>query len=263
MAIGLLSCPFKGLFVLIFLDFFRSVSFYLGIATYQAQRFHKEKILAIIDPFNREIQIKIVYVGPGRSGKTTSLRSLANKFNTQLQTGLTSIKTHGDRTLFFDFFPLDMGRILDYDVKAQFYTVPGQIKYNITNRLVLRKVDGIVFVADSIAIRRNHNILSLKNLNKNLRNIGKNIFHVPLVFQYNKRDLQDKCVPLLSCEEMENLLNAQLKVYAFPTSALLGSNITRAAKKIVSLTLTSLKNHEGSILSTSRNIGPVMTKMPS
>ena len=127
---------------------------------------------------------------------------------------MVTIKTHGDRTLFFDFLPFDIGKVNGYDVKIQLYTVPGQVKYNATRRLVLRGVDGIVFVADSMMVRREKNILSIKNLQEDLANYKKSIFKIPLVLQYNKVDLSEQGIPLTSVETLQKDLNSQLKTSA-------------------------------------------------
>jgi signal recognition particle receptor subunit beta len=104
--------------------------------------------LALINVKTREVQIKIVYYGPGRGGKTTNLEYINEKYRSQIKTEMVSLKTQDDRTLFFDFLPFDVGQIKGFDVTIQLYTVPGQVKYNATRKLVLRGVDGIVFVAD-------------------------------------------------------------------------------------------------------------------
>jgi signal recognition particle receptor subunit beta len=153
---------------------------------------------------------------------------------------MVTIKTHGDRTLFFDFLPFDVGKIKGYAVKIQLYTVPGQVKYDATRRLVLRGADGIVFVADSMAVRREKNILSLRNLQKNLATFRKSIFRVPIVLQYNKRDLAEQGIPLLSLEMLEKDLNSKLKAPCFEASALLGSNVVATLKRIVWMTMSSL-----------------------
>ena len=116
--------------------------------------------MAFVNLKNKEIQVKIVYYGPGRGGKTTNLEYIYKKFRNRINTEMVTVKTHGDRTLFFDFLPFDIGVVNGYDVKIQLYTVPGQVKYNATRRLVLRGVDGIVFGADSLAGRREKIILS-------------------------------------------------------------------------------------------------------
>jgi signal recognition particle receptor subunit beta len=154
---------------------------------------------------------------------------------------MVTIKTEGDRTLFFDFFPFDIGKIEGYDVKIQLYTVPGQVKYNSTRRLVLKGVDGIVFVADSAEERRNANILSLKNLQENLTLYKKNIFEIPLIMQYNKRDIAKEGIPILDLETMEKDLNGDLKVPSFEASALKGDNVILTLKKVTSATMASLE----------------------
>jgi signal recognition particle receptor subunit beta len=197
--------------------------------------------MAFINPKKREVQVKIVYYGPGRGGKTTNLEYIHKKFIHQIKTDMVVIKTDGDRTLFFDFLPFEIGKINGYDVKIQLYTVPGQLKYDATRQLVLRGVDGVVFVADSLAVRREKNILSLRNLQKNLSLNNKSIFKVPLVLQYNKRDLEKQGIPLLSVETLEKDLNSQLKVPALEASALAGINVAQTLKNIISMTMSSLK----------------------
>ena len=197
--------------------------------------------MAFVNLKNKEIQVKIVYYGPGRGGKTTNLEYIYKKFRKRINTEMVTVKTHGDRTLFFDFLPFDIGVINGYDVKIQLYTVPGQVKYNATRRLVLRGVDGIVFVADAMAVRREKNILSLKNLQENLANYKKSIFKIPCVMQYNKVDLVEQGIPLLPIEILEQDLNNQLKRPSFKASALTGTNVVLTLKKIISMTVASIK----------------------
>ncbi|MGD2185512.1 MAG: GTPase domain-containing protein [Desulfobacterales bacterium] len=197
--------------------------------------------MAFVNLKNKEIQVKIVYYGPGRGGKTTNLEYIYKKFRKRINTEMVTVKTHGDRTLFFDFLPFDIGVINGYDVKIQLYTVPGQVKYNATRRLVLRGVDGIVFVADAMAVRREKNILSLKNLQENLANYKKSIFKIPCVLQYNKVDLLEQGIPLLPVETLEKDLNGQLKWPSFKASALNGTNVVMTLKKIISMTVASIK----------------------
>ena len=196
--------------------------------------------MAFVNLKKKEVQVKIVYYGPGRGGKTTNLEYIYGKFNHRIKTEMVAIKTHGDRTLFFDFLPFDIGKIKGYDVKIQLYTVPGQVKYNATRRLVLRGVDGIVFVADSMKVRREKNLLSLRNLQENLRTYRKNIFRIPMVIQYNKRDLEEQGIPLLPSEILEKELNSKLKVPSFEASALTGRQVVSTMKKIISLSMASL-----------------------
>ena len=197
--------------------------------------------MAFVNLKNKEIQVKIVYYGPARGGKTTNLEYIYKKFRKRINTEMVTVKTHGDRTRFFDFLPFDIGVINGYDVKIQLYTVPGQVKYNATRRLVLRGVDGIVFVADAMAVRRDKNILSLKNLQENLANYKKSIFKIPCVMQYNKVDLMEQGIPLLPVEVLEKDLNDQLKRPSFKASALNGTNVVMTLKKIISMTVASIK----------------------
>lgn len=198
--------------------------------------------MAFVNLKNKEVQAKVVYYGPGRGGKTTNLEYIYNKFRDRIKSDMVSIKTHGDRTLFFDFLPFDIGKIMGYDVKIQLYTVPGQVKYNATRRLVLKGVDGMVFVADSMVEQREKNLLSLKNLQENLTIYKKSIFKIPLVMQYNKRDLEKQGIPVMPVEMMEKDLNSQLKIPYFEASALAGDNVINTLKKIISLTMASLQN---------------------
>lgn len=197
--------------------------------------------MAFINLKKKEVQAKIVYYGPGRGGKTTNLRYIHNKFQDRINTKMVEIKTSGDRTLFFDFLPFNIGKISGYDVRIQLYTVPGQVKYNATRRLVLKGVDGVVFVADSMEVRKNQNIESLKNLEENLTSYDKDITTIPLVIQYNKRDLAKQGIPLLSVDSLQGTLNSRLKVPFFEASAMTGMNVVPTLKKIILLTMISLK----------------------
>ena len=198
-------------------------------------------ILALINPKKKEVQVKIVYYGPGRGGKTTNLEYINKKFRSRIKSEMVTVKTYNDRTLFFDFLPFDIGMIKGYTIKIQFYTVPGQVKYNATRKLVLRGVDGIVFVADSMTLRQEMNIRSLENLRENLASFNKDLNNIPLVIQYNKRDLGKQGIPVLPIETMESDLNNTLKAPFFPASAVTGDNIAATMKKIISLTVISLK----------------------
>jgi len=197
--------------------------------------------MAFINMKKKEVQVKIVYYGPGRGGKTSNLEYIYKKFKERIQTEMITVKTHGDRTLFFDFLPFDIGKISGYDVKIQRYTVPGQVKYNATRRLVLRGVDGIVFVADSMVVRKDKNILSIKNLEENLTDYKKSILKIPLVIQYNKMDLAEQGIPVLSFEELEKDLNSVLKAPSFSASAITGVNVVQTMKKIIAMTIASIK----------------------
>ncbi len=198
--------------------------------------------MALVYVKKRHVQIKIVYYGPGRGGKTTNLEYIHSKLRDREITDLVSIKTHGDRTLFFDFLPFDLGKIKGYSVRLQLYTVPGQVKYNATRRLVLRGVDGVVFVADSMKARREKNMLALKNLQENLATYQKSIFKIPLVMQFNKRDLAEAGLPILPIETLVKALNSKLKVPYFEASAVKGTNVMATLKKIISLTVASIES---------------------
>jgi signal recognition particle receptor subunit beta len=199
--------------------------------------------MAFVNLKKKEIQMKIVYYGPGRGGKTTNLKYIYDTFGDRINSKMLTIKTQGDRTLFFDFFPFDLGSINGYKIKVQLYTVPGQIKYNATRRLVLNGVDGVVFVADSTRVRRQSNFYSLKNLYQNLKLYRKDIFKIPFVFQYNKMDLIAKGVPLIDADTLEKDLNRQLMKPSFAASALDGTNVAVTLKKIISMTVESVKNN--------------------
>lgn len=188
------------------------------------------------------VQVKIVYYGPGRGGKTTNLEYINQKFSKQIQSEMISLKTHGDRTLFFDFLPFNLGQIKGYDLKVQLYTVPGQVKYNATRKLVLRGVDGIVFVADAQEQMREKNIRSLNQLHENLANYNESIFKIPLVLQYNKVDLRNQGTSILPTAVLEKDLNSKLKVPSFEASAITGYNVPETLKKIISLTVLSIQN---------------------
>ncbi len=198
--------------------------------------------MAIINLKNRQIECKIVYYGPGRSGKTTNLEYIHKTFKRQVTGKMISIDTDGDRTLFFDFLPLGLGKIRGCDVKVQLYTVPGQVKYRATRELVLKGVDGVIFVADSLAVRREKNKLSLIDLHENLKKMGMDIRKIPLVLQYNKRDLEEKGLPVMPIEKMELELNRQLHVPSFPASAMTGQGVGKTLTEILKLTLQYLQN---------------------
>jgi signal recognition particle receptor subunit beta len=201
--------------------------------------------MAIINLKKREVECKIVYYGPGRGGKTSNLQYIFQQSRKLMAAEMVSIKTKGDLTLFFDFVPMGVGKIKGCDVRVQLYTVPGQVKYSSTRKLVLKGVDGLVFVADSLKVRHEKNILSIKDLAINLQSFGLNIMKVPLVLQYNKRDLADDGVPLMSVEEMEKAYNHQLKVPSFAASAINGDNVNATLKACLVLTLRSLKKEAG------------------
>ncbi len=201
--------------------------------------------MAIINLKKKEVECKIVYYGPGRCGKTTNLEYVFQNSRNLMTDEMVSIKTKGDMTIFFDFVPMEAGKIKGCDVRIQLYTVPGQVKYNATRKLVLKGVDGVVFVADSLKIRHEKNIISLKNLAENLKSYGLNIMKIPLVIQYNKRDLAKEGVPLMSVEEMQRAYNRQLKAPSFAASAVTGQGVNKTLKTCLILTLKSLRKEAG------------------
>ena len=142
---------------------------------------------------------------------------------------------------FFDFLPIGLGKIKGFDIKVQVYTVPGQVQYRSTRKLVLKGVDGVIFVADSLAVRREKNMVSLKDLQHNLKEYGLNIFKIPLVMQHNKRDLAGQGFPIMSVEQMEKDLNRQLNVPSFPASAIIGQGVGATLKECLKLTLISFR----------------------
>ena len=197
--------------------------------------------LALINVKTKEVQVKIVYYGPGRGGKTTNLEYINKKYREQIKTEMVSLKTQDDRTLFFDFLPFDVGQIKGFDVTIQLYTVPGQVKYNATRRLVLRGVDGIVFVADVQKEQRKKNIESLNQLYENLETYNLDLFKMPLVMQYNKIDLRKSDIPILPTQIIQKDLNSALRAPAFEATALRGGNVIPTLKKIISMTLASIQ----------------------
>ena len=197
--------------------------------------------MAVFNVKKREIECKLVFYGPGRCGKTTNLEWIHKAFTKQITGDMVSINTEGDRTLFFDFLPMGLGKIRGCDVRVQLYTVPGQVKYGSTRKLVLKGADGLVFVADSMIVRREKNMISLKDLAENLKEYGLSIFKVPLVIQYNKRDLEAEGIPLMPIDQMEKELNRQLRAPSFPASAFKGDGVSATLKEALKLTLKHLQ----------------------
>jgi signal recognition particle receptor subunit beta len=185
---------------------------------------------------SREVCCKIVYYGPGLSGKTTNLQYVHSKVPAKTRGKLISLATEADRTLYFDFLPINIGAINGFAAKFQLYTVPGQVYYNATRKLVLRGVDGVVFVADSQPDKMEENIESLINLEENLKEYGYDISDVPMVIQYNKRDLPG----VMPVEQ----LNAKLNLRDWPffeTSATIGNGVFDTLKLIIKLVLDRAK----------------------
>ena len=194
----------------------------------------------------KEVNCKIVYYGPGLSGKTTNLEVVHQKAPQTSVGDLTSIATEGDRTLFFDFLPLNLGQVAGMKTKFQIYTVPGQVYYNSTRKLVLQGADGVVFVADSKRGKMDENIESLKNLEENLKEHGLSFDTLPVVLQYNKRDLPE----VYSVEELEQELNPG----NFPhveAVARSGEGVFPTLKKLAGMVLQSLNQQHSSVKSKS------------
>ncbi len=183
-----------------------------------------------------QMVVKIVYYGPGLCGKTTNLEYIYSKTSPKSRGEMVSLETETDRTLFFDLLPIEVGVIGGFKTRFQLYTVPGQVFYNSTRKLVLKGVDGIVFVADSQRPMLEANIESFKNLEENLADLGINIDDVPIVLQYNKRDLKNIC----SVEELNEALNK--KGYPFVESiAITGKGVFETLKLISKYTLLSVR----------------------
>lgn len=159
--------------------------------------------MALINYSSKEINCKIVYYGPGLGGKTTNIKHIYSKVNPNHRGKLMSLDTELDRTLFFDFLPVDLGNVKGFSVHFHLYTVPGQVYYNASRKLILKGVDGLIFVADSQIERFEDNIDSMDNLHDNLIEYHKKVEEIPLAIQYNKRDLPN----IVSLNELEDALN--------------------------------------------------------
>ena len=192
----------------------------------------------------REISCKIVYYGPGLSGKTTNLQYVHDRLPKKSRGDLISLATEADRTLYFDFLPLELGEIGGFATKFQMYTVPGQVFYNATRKLVLRGVDGIVFVADSQKTKMDDNLESLADMEDNLKSYNLDIHTMPIVIQYNKRDLPD----IVTIEEMEAVLNKHQWPY-IEAAAVKGQGVFDTMKRVSKLVLADLKKRtsEGAV----------------
>ena len=184
-----------------------------------------------------QMAAKIVYYGPGLCGKTTNLHHIYGRTSPGSRGEMVSLETETDRTLFFDLLPLDVGVIGGFKTRVQLYTVPGQVFYNTTRKLVLKGVDGIVFVADSQRAMKDANVESFNNLRTNLAEISLKVEDLPLVFQFNKRDLSN----ILTVAEMEESLNSQGLYETYEACAVLGQGVFETLKAISKLTLRSLK----------------------
>lgn len=196
--------------------------------------------MSLVNYSTREITCKIVYYGPGRSGKTTNLQYVHTAVPEDRKGEMVSLATETDRTLFFDYFPLDLGSIAGFKTKMQLYTVPGQVYYNATRKLVLRGADGVVFVGDSQKQQMEENIDSLRNLQENLIEQGLDVRELPLVLQYNKADLPG----VFTKEQMDEALNFR-NVPSFRAVAVTGEGVFPTLRSVSELVLRSLSRKYG------------------
>lgn len=183
--------------------------------------------MALINYATREINVKIVYYGPGLGGKTTNLRWIYSRLDKDTKGKMITLATEMDRTLFFDFLPVDLGNVRGFQTRFHLYTVPGQVFYNASRRIILRGADGIIFVADSQRERREDNADSLQNLKDNLATFNLKLNDTPYVMQYNKRDLPN----IMTVAEMEELINPQRAPY-FESVATEGIGVFDTLKEI-------------------------------
>jgi len=193
--------------------------------------------MAILNYLKKEINAKVVYYGPGLSGKTSNIQFIYQKLKPEYKGKLMTLATQTDRTLFFDFLPLELGEIKGLKTRFQIYTVPGQVYYNATRKLVLKNVDGVVFVVDSQKKMFNENIESFKNLEDNLKFYNRALRDVPLVFQYNKRDMGD----VLSIQELQRSLNHFDAPY-FEATAHRGDGVLQTLTTVTKIVLQKLRS---------------------
>jgi signal recognition particle receptor subunit beta len=192
--------------------------------------------MSFINYSSREINCKIVYYGPGLCGKTTNLQYVYAKTNPEAKGKMISLATETERTLFFDFLPLSLGEIRGFKTRFHLYTVPGQVFYDASRKLILKGVDGVVFVADSQIERMEANLESLENLRVNLAEQGYDLNKVPYVVQYNKRDLPN----IATVDELQRLVNPR-GVPEFQAVAPTGVGVFDTLKAVAKLVLTELK----------------------
>jgi mutual gliding-motility protein MglA len=192
--------------------------------------------VSFINYMAREINCKIVYYGPGLCGKTTNLQYIYKRTNPEAKGKMISLATETERTLFFDFLPLSLGEIRGFKTRFHLYTVPGQVFYDASRKLILKGVDGVIFVADSQLERLEANQESLDNLRTNLAEHGYSLEKMPYVLQFNKRDLPN-ALPL---EELRQILNPT-GVLDFEASARTGQGVFETLKAVSKLVLTELK----------------------
>lgn len=191
--------------------------------------------MSMINYASREINCKVVYYGSGLGGKTTNLEYVYSRVNPDKKGKMISLATETDRTLFFDFLPIDLGEIRGFKTRFHLYTVPGQVYYNASRRLILKGVDGLIFVADSQRSRLEANIEAMHNLYENMESYGYDIETIPFVIQYNKRDLPD----IMSPEELRSVLNP-MGVSDFEGVAIEGDGVFQTLSAVSKLVVQSL-----------------------
>ena len=191
--------------------------------------------MAVFNSAKKEINIKIVYCGPALCGKTTNVQTIHNKLAPHQRGEMVSLATKDDRTLFFDFLPIELGNVKGFKTRFHIYTVPGQVYYALTRRAVLTNVDGVVFVADSQKDKMEANLESFKDLEENLKFYKKNILSTPVVIQYNKRDLPD----IMPVDEINTALN-KLQFPFFEASAVQGPGVLETLTACCKLILKQL-----------------------
>jgi len=184
----------------------------------------------------REINFKIVYYGPGLSGKTTNLKQIYDQVPAESKGEMVSLATEDERTLFFDFLPLDLGKVNGFKTRFHLYTVPGQVFYNSSRKLILRSVDGVVFVADSSPARLRANAESLRNLRENLKEYNLRLSDVPHVIQINKRDLPDA----LDADMIRQVLDPERKAQVFEAVASEFQGVFEPLRAVATLVLEKL-----------------------
>ncbi|MEO6954033.1 MAG: ADP-ribosylation factor-like protein [Polyangia bacterium] len=192
--------------------------------------------MSSVNLYSREVSIKLVYYGPGLGGKTSSLQCIHRAIKPDARGQLVSLATGSDRTLYFDFLPVKLPKLRGYTIRVQLYTVPGQVHYNSTRKLVLANADGLIFVADSQRDREQANLESLSNLEENLAEQGTSLAEIPHLFQLNKRDAPD----VLGVVEMNEALNKH-GAPSFETNATTGQGVFESLKSITTLVLTDLR----------------------
>ena len=197
--------------------------------------------MALFNYATKEITLKIVYYGPGLSGKTTNIQNLHSVLNSENKGKLLSLSTESDRTLFFDFLPVELGKIREFSIRFQLYTVPGQVRYNATRKVVLKGADGVVFVADSQRDMKDQNIESFENMKENLISNNINPDEIPIVLQYNKRDLRN----ILTIDELNADFNKNATYNIIETEAINGKGVKDTFQLITRLVLKDIgKKHK-------------------